>query len=327
MYMNSFVFIFVVIYFWIDNHQNLDIYIDGDIVKSRKSLIFSETYHEDYLSNASEIAKCEQGERRFPDCIIIGVQKGGTTALLRFLSAHPQVVTNNLIPEYHFFDYRYERGLKWYRDNMPCSLPGQIVIECTPRYFRTPDVPKRVFEMDPNIRLLLIVRNPVQRAMSMYYMYKRFHEKPDKLRIISAEKFREHGMYSKINMSRPFESTWENFLQVYDSDLENWLNCFNLEQIHIIDSEAYTKSPAKELEKTEDFLRIEHYFEEKMFVYNPTKGFYCLRPPGSQKHCLDKEKGHQHPNISLSVLRNITEYSRPHNERFYQLSGKHFNWD
>ena len=292
----------------------------------------SETYQADYLhagkvldvSGNTESAECEHGEKRLPDCIIIGVQKGGTGPLLDFLSAHPQIARNEFFAEYHFFDFRYNLGMAWYRQNMPCSLPDQIVIEKSPKYFRVPRAPKRIFEMNPNIRLILIVRNPVQRAMSMYLMYKRYHE--TKPYDPSDEKFK-YGVNSIANTSQSFESSWKNFIQVYDSDFENWLEYFKLEQIHIVDSAAFEKSPAKELTKIEDFLKIGHYFTEEMLVFVSRKGFYCIHPPGKKQHCLGDDKGHRQPNISFSARKEMSDYLRPHNERFYQLSGKKFDWD
>ena len=300
--------------------------VSGNIVSNvQNDLYLGNVSDHNVLGNTvSDDAECEHGEKRLPDCIIIGVQKGGTKALLDFLSAHPQVVRNELIGEYHFFDNWFKLGIEWYRKNMPCSLPNQIVIEKTPRYFRAWYAPKRVFQMDPNIKLLLIVRNPVQRALSMYNMYKRYHE--SKPYNVPDEKFK-YGMNSVANMSQSFESSWKNYIQVYDSDFKNWLKFFRSEQIHIVDSAAFEESPAKELTKIEDFLKIGHYFEEEMFVFVPSKGFYCIHPPGKKKHCLGDDKGHHPPKISPSALKEMTEYLRPHNKRFYQLSGKHFDWD
>ena len=60
--------------------------------------------------------------RRLPQCIIIGVAKGGTRALLTFLSLHPDVRAAD--HEIHFFDDDYGRGLEWYRQQMPASHAG-----------------------------------------------------------------------------------------------------------------------------------------------------------------------------------------------------------
>lgn len=106
-----------------------------------------------------------------PDCIIIGVRKSGTRALLHFLNLHPDIVT--VTQETHFFDDNasYAHGLDYYRSMMPNVsdvTPRQVVIEKTPRYFMKPYVPARIHEMNSSIKLLVVVREPVVRLVSEY---------------------------------------------------------------------------------------------------------------------------------------------------------------
>lgn len=70
----------------------------------------------------------------------------------------------------HYFNVEehYQRGLAWYRSQMPFTLPGQVTVEKTPGYFASPQVPQRVWEMNPAVRLLLIVRDPAERLVSDY---------------------------------------------------------------------------------------------------------------------------------------------------------------
>lgn len=78
--------------------------------------------------------------RRLPQCLIIGVRKCGTRALLEMLFLHPRV--QKAAGEVHFFDRddNYSRGLEWYRKKMPHSFPHQVTIEKSPSYFVTPEV-------------------------------------------------------------------------------------------------------------------------------------------------------------------------------------------
>ncbi|CAH1403151.1 unnamed protein product [Nezara viridula] len=100
--------------------------------------------------------------------IIIGVRKCGTRALLEMLYLHPGV--QKAAGEVHFFDRddNYKRGLEWYRKKMPHSFRGQVTIEKSPSYFVTPEVPERIRAMNASVKLLLIVREPVTRAVSDY---------------------------------------------------------------------------------------------------------------------------------------------------------------
>jgi len=65
-----------------------------------------------------------QSIRRLPDALIIGVKKGGTRALLEFARLHPDIRAAGA--EMHFFDKNYKRGLKWYRNQMPPTMEGQV---------------------------------------------------------------------------------------------------------------------------------------------------------------------------------------------------------
>lgn len=106
--------------------------------------------------------------RRLPQALIVGVRKCGTRALLEMLFLHPRI--QKAAGEVHFFDRdeNYARGLDWYRKKMPYSFRGQITIEKSPSYFVTPEVPERVRAMNASIKLMMIVRDPVTRAISDY---------------------------------------------------------------------------------------------------------------------------------------------------------------
>ena len=105
-------------------------------------------------------------DRRLPRLLIIGVRKGGTRALLEMLNLHPNIA---MVPvEVHFFDKfdNYQKGLDWYRSQMPLSTDGQLTVEKSPSYYVTPEVPERVYAMNPHVQLVLIVRDPVTRLLS-----------------------------------------------------------------------------------------------------------------------------------------------------------------
>ena len=269
-------------------------------------------------------------EKRLPNCIIIGVTKGGTMALLEYLSEHPQIVRNKDVFEYSFFSHNYDKGLEWYRERMPYSLMGQITIEKSPNYFPNINAPNRVFRMNPDIQLLLTVRDPVHRAVSEYAMHKHMYE-------TNKTRFYETQRKSMINTNDSFpsfESIWKRFLWFhYDTAVENWLKFFRLDQIHIVDGDKFSKYPVPELRKIETFLNIDHYFTDEMFVFNSTKGFYCLKKtdirwsPEPFMQCLSKGKGRQHPKVSAQVIQRLRSIFLPHNERFFNLTGRHFEWE
>jgi hypothetical protein len=107
--------------------------------------------------------------RPLPDFLLLGAQKAGTTALYEYLRRHPQI-TGPSWKEVSFFDRHWARGESWYRGNFPnlARTRGKLVGEASPSYVLHPLAPQRVQELVPDARLIVLVRNPVDRAFSQY---------------------------------------------------------------------------------------------------------------------------------------------------------------
>uniref|UniRef100_A0A3B4B610 Sulfotransferase n=1 Tax=Periophthalmus magnuspinnatus TaxID=409849 RepID=A0A3B4B610_9GOBI len=255
--------------------------------------------------------------RRLPQALIIGVKKGGTRALLEFLRLHPDI--RALGSEPHFFDRHYARGLDWYRSMMPKALEGQVVMEKTPRYFVTTETPARVHAMSRQVKLIVVVRDPVTRAISDYTQI--ISKTPD-IPTFESLAFKNH---STGEMDAQWSPLW---IGLYALHLQRWLDWFPLEQIHLVSGERLISDPAGEMAKVQDFLGLQRIVTDKHFYFNKTKGFPCLKKPeGSSKpHCLGKTKGRTHTPIDPDVLLRLRDFYRPHNEKFYQLTGQDFGW-
>ena len=107
-----------------------------------------------------------------PDYLIIGAQKCGTGSLYRYLNQHPRI-KSGITKEVRFFDKYYNRGINWYRVFFPFKdLLGRKYLtgDATPRYLDHPHAPKRVKEIIPNVKFIVLLRNPIDRAYSMYNM-------------------------------------------------------------------------------------------------------------------------------------------------------------
>lgn len=104
-----------------------------------------------------------------PNFFIIGAMRSGTTSLARYVGAHPEVF---MAPEkeVHFFDRHHDRGLDWYRSRFAGYEGQQAVGEATQTYLFLPDVPARIAAVVPDAKLIAILRNPVDRAYSHYWM-------------------------------------------------------------------------------------------------------------------------------------------------------------
>ena len=297
--------------------------------------------------------------RRLPQCLIIGVRKGGTRALLEFLSLHPAVQAEK--QEMHFFDddANYALGLDWYRRRMRYSFPEQLTVEKTPAYFVGERVPERVRRMNASVRLLVTVRDPVERAISDYMQ----------IHATRLARGKRHARFERLaidpatgDINRSYKAIRRS---IYHRHLARWLAHFPLEQFHFVNGENLVLSPVVELRKVEAFLGLEHKLGEDRFYFNKTRGFYCMRgggggngsarggpppptavlpsaatsgldgedkvPPGvvpdrQAEKCLASSKGRQHPDIDPVVMRKLRRFFRPHNARFYKMMGVDFGW-
>ncbi|XP_025720202.1 heparan sulfate glucosamine 3-O-sulfotransferase 3A1 [Callorhinus ursinus] len=260
----------------------------------------------------------DEGSKQLPQAIIIGVKKGGTRALLEFLRVHPDVRAVGAEP--HFFDRSYHKGLAWYRDLMPRTLEGQITMEKTPSYFVTREAPARISAMSKDTKLIVVVRDPVTRAISDYTQT--LSKRPD---IPTFE-----SLTFKNRTTGLIDTSWSAIqIGIYAKHLEHWLRHFPISQMLFVSGERLISDPAGELGRVQDFLGLKRIITDKHFYFNKTKGFPCLKKAeGSSKpHCLGKTKGRTHPEIDREVVRRLREFYRPFNLKFYQMTGQDFGWD
>lgn len=292
-----------------------------DASKSRRKLSShrrSQQAQDDYDDKVAHSARRSVGlQRRQPQAIIIGVKKGGTRALLEYLRLHPDVKAPG--PEPHFFDRYYYKGLDWYRKQMPPSYPHQLTIEKTPSYFVTPEVPARLHNMSRDIRLLVVVRDPVTRAISDYTQ--------------AVSKRHDAGTFEAMaflnGTTGLVDTSWSAIkIGVYARHVERWLQYFPLKQFHFVSGERLISNPVLEMTKVQDFLGLKRYIGEKHFSFNSTKKFPCWWKSEDSviPHCLGKTKGRSHPFIHPASVQRLRDFYRPFNMKFYRMVGQNFNW-
>lgn len=269
--------------------------------------------------------------QKLPTSIIIGVAKCGTGTLLEFIAQHPNVAGDGY-KDIHFFniDSNYKRGLEWYRQQMPFSSDNQITIEKTPAYFRHSNTPKRVYAMNPKIKLVVIVCDPVRRAVSCYMQRKigRYFPKLNLLlekNLSDSENFREL-FYDNLKVG------WERECDVfpyglYYDQIKNWLKYFALNQILIINGDQFRKEPSIAIEKLQSFLNLKQIIRRENFVFDESKGFFCLKNPTKESEfkCMSSSdgvnhKGRKHPEIDQAILNDVREkYYKSSNTNFFKL--------
>ncbi|ESO87066.1 hypothetical protein LOTGIDRAFT_177464 [Lottia gigantea] len=211
--------------------------------------------------------------------------------------------------------------IKWGQiDQMPPTLDGQLTMEKTPSYFVTRDVPQRIYNMSKTIKLIVVVRDPVTRAISDYTQA--VTKRPE------IKSFEEMAFID--NTSRIVDTKWAGVkIGVYAKHLEKWLKYFPLNQIHFVNGEKLISDPAGEMAKVQDFLGLNRLVTDKHFYLNETRGFPCLKKPegSGRPHCLGKTKGRQHPHVDPYVLSRLRDFFKPFNAKFYQMTGQSFYWD
>ncbi|MFW6016652.1 MAG: sulfotransferase domain-containing protein [bacterium] len=250
--------------------------------------------------------------RKLPDFIIIGVQKAGTSTLFEYLKLHPdlKVATTK---EVHYYDEKYRRGKFYYKSFFPLKNNKNLTGESSPFYFFHPRVPKRIFKDNPNVRLIVLLRNPVERAFSHYQHNLRKNREPiesfseaiknEEIRIEEDRKLccgnRSHSCYEYKHFS---------YLQrgKYSEQIEKWLHFFDINQFLFLKSEDFFEYPKSQLQRCYEFLGIRNIFPKEIKVYNAGK--YSHKP-------------------SDETIKSLIPYLQEENKKLSELIGKEFRWD
>jgi hypothetical protein len=122
------------------------------------------------------LARGRPGGRMLPGYLIIGAKRGGSTSLHEYLLAHPDVLSPLVTKGSRYFDVHHDRGWAWYRSQFPSQRTADrhrrrtgtvpIVGEASPYYLFHPAAPARIAAALPDVRLLAVLRDPVERAWS-----------------------------------------------------------------------------------------------------------------------------------------------------------------
>ena len=258
----------------------------------------------------------ETCKRRLPICMLVGVAKCGTREIIDFMRLHPHIEIYHGESSYEdpYFARNYDKGTQWFRRQMPCSYSNQITVIKNAWYFHVNGVPERIKRFNESIKLILLVREPVSRAISQA-TFQGGHT-------FKFERKFLHG--DAVNT----EDTSIRH-SVYDKQMLKWLQYFKLDQFLIIESSEFEARPADMLKKIEEFLGLGHFITHEMFVFNKEKGFYCIKSNLTLDGmaCFGKDRGREHVSVAPSIVSKLKEYFRHKNERFFKIIGRSFDWD
>ena len=212
---------------------------------------------------------------------------------------------------------------------MPLVYENQITYEKTP-FFPDSRVPKRVFEFNPSIKLILILRDPVTRTISHFaHTLYTSHKRVNRNKYDEASKLFEDKVLDKngnVNKSKiDFHLVGRS---IYVVSYKRWLKYFPKEQMLVLNGENFILNPYEEIKKMEKFLNLRPFFEPEHFVFNKKKRFFCLRKNLNQDKisCMDSSKGLTHPFVSESVLLKLRNYFAPYDNKLFDLIGEKPFW-
>ncbi len=262
--------------------------------------------------------RATQHFRSLPQFIVIGAQKAGTTSLQYYLSQHPHIVPG-FRKGIHFFDGglhpdvvdNFKKGVGWYRAHFPLKKElgsDRITGEASPLYIYNPVAAARIHAVVPEVKLIAVLRNPADRAISQYYheerkqgtgeeILKRFNDEDEILgRALNEADYKSFAFLHRSYRSRG----------LYCQQLERYLKLFSRDQLLVVNSEVFFENPTETLRRIFSYLKIDNDF---------------IVPDITPKNTASNSG-----KVSPEVSAYLREYFRPHNEALYDLIGEKFNW-
>ena len=253
--------------------------------------------------------------RPMPDFLITGVAKCGTESMWAALIQHPQIAQPH-IHSIHYFDEVYYKNLNWYRSHFPIKRKFSdkcITGEKSTFYITHPYCAERIHKTLPDIKMIVLLRNPVDRAISQYGHFKaRGYEELPVEEAMKQEEERIKPILAEMNEDSVYKAA--SPLKVYSyktrghyaEHLEKYFEYFKREQMLIIKSENFFSNPDDELKKIFEFLNIDTSIK-----------IPDLRPVNTR---IRKE------NVPDHVYDYLEEYFEPHNKKLQALLGDEFTW-
>jgi hypothetical protein len=259
-------------------------------------------------------------QRTLPDFVIIGSQRCGTTSLFNYLTQHPGF-RPSLPKEVNYFSLYHAKGLAWYRSHFPLesrrrraqvtAAQGFVTGEATPYYIFHPHAARRLRELMPNAKLVLLLRNPVDRAYSHYhYEVKTGAETLPFDEALAMEETRTAGEEERMLADESYQSfSHQHFTFLargrYAEQIARWHSHFDAEQMLVLDSGDLYNDPPRTLERVTAFVGLPGWTYDGFKRYNDTR--YSEMDP--------------------MLRRELIDYYRPYNRQLYDLVGYDFGWE
>jgi len=257
-------------------------------------------------------------DRALPDFYIIGTMKSGTTALFMHLEDHPDIRAASK-KEIQFYSTNRDLGTRYYRSHFPRpeelaprdNVHGrQITGEATPDYLFHPAAAAHCARLTPDARLIVLMRDPVERAFSHWKQGHRFDFETESFETaLALEDARLAGEADKLARDPHYYSYRHQLYSYkhrgyYADQLRPWLAHFPREQILL--------------------LKAEDMFEEGLAVYRQVTDFLGISPWQPEEFSL-KFKG-MDGEMAPTTRADLAAHFASHNQRLYELAGRDYGW-
>jgi len=246
-----------------------------------------------------------------PNFMIIGFPKAGTTSLHEYLSQHPKIF-GSWIKETHFFSYGYEKGINFYYKFFNSNKRNDsIYFESSPEYIFYPDAIKRIKKINPNMKLIICLRNPIDLLFSSYNQMKNLGLETDTFEnVLLKEDYKlelhkkrlENNIYTLYK--RPIYLPYL-YIAEYVIYIKKLLEIFELKNLFFVDSRDLKSNTQKIVNEIFEFLGLEkHKIKIRLLNTNTY----------SEK-------------ISLNTRKKLFDYFEHYNKELEELLNKKFNWN
>ncbi|GAA5021890.1 hypothetical protein GCM10023258_11670 [Terrabacter aeriphilus] len=279
-----------------------------------------EPLHELSRATYSRVSQATRSLRALPDFIVIGGQRCGTTSLFKNIAEHPQVLRPGIEKGVDYYSLYPQRGIDWYRGNFPIRALARLrtarhgepqVFEACTYYMFHPFAIERIARDLPDVKLVAMLRDPVERAFSAYkHEFARgFETEPDFVRALDLEDSRLAGEVERMAADPTYESHAHRHHAYrargqYAEQLERVFAHFPREQVFVCDSESYFAQPAEQYRELTRFLGLEDYLPARFDQFN-------ARP---SKPMPEEARAR------------LVEYYAPHDRALTELLGRQPGW-
>ena len=258
--------------------------------------------------------------RMLPGFLIAGAARCGTTSMFRALSCHPAVFNAMRQKEVHYFDNKYDRGLTWYQAHFPLKARARLAarrlgaepmaFESGPYYMFHPSAAERILRDLPGVKLVVMVRDPVERARSNHaYSVNLGYETESFERALELEASRLEGEAERIIADPTYVSLSHQHHSYrirgeYADQLERLEQLFGRERIHVVDSDDFFADPKPAYDSVLDFLGLPHC------------GYLAFGRNNAQPRTC----------VPSRVRVSLQEHYRPYDERLVRWLGREPSW-